>query len=399
MTELDLIVCAIKNIQTHVELAGGHFAALTDSLNVSALIFDNKGKLTFVNRPGLKMLHASEADVVDLQLPDVLVHMGLNLVHRMRVQPSALGRRPMDGFLIDISGVRHRICMLVHPLDVADSGAREAMIIVVPENKRAALYQALTRSGSADDYLSNFLLLAQERERKRIASDLHDGLGQVLTMLKFRVEDALIRLDANKADESKVILNEVVGQLRGAVGEVRRISAELRPSMLDDLGLLPTLQWLCRQFEAAHAGISITLEEKIAEENIPMPVKTPMFRMIQEAINNVAKHARATNVFIYLQNHHDGFAVGVVDNGIGFDAERLTSGVACLLGVGINSMRERVEASRGVFRIQSQAGFGTAISAVWGSSHDDFQFTGADFLENYGQFHKESRPLDLNLMQ
>ncbi|MFC5521984.1 sensor histidine kinase [Polaromonas jejuensis] len=397
MTELDLIVCAIKNIQTHAELASGRFAALTDSLNVAALICDKEGKITVLNRQGLRMLHANEAEFPHLTLADVLVHMGLNLVDRMRLQPRALGRRPIDGFLIDTGGVKHRVSMLVHPLDVADSGAGHAMIILAPENKRAALYQALTRSGSAYDYLSNFLLLAQERERKRIASDLHDGLGQVLTMLKFRVEDALIRLDADKVDESKGILKEVVGQLRGAVGEVRRISTELRPSMLDDLGLLPTLQWLCRQFEAAHTGISVTLEEKIAEENIPIPVKTPMFRMIQEAMNNVAKHARATSVFIYLQDHHDGFVVGVVDNGIGFDAERLTSGTACLLGVGINSMRERVEASRGVFRIRSHAGFGTAISAAWGSSHDDFQLTDSDFLESYSRFHKETRPLDLNL--
>lgn len=399
MTELDLIVCAVKNIQTHAELVCGRFATLTDSLSVAALICDKKGKISVVNRQGLGMMHASEGDSPNLKLSDILVYMGLNLVDRMRVQPRTLDRRPIDGFLIDIGGARHRISMLVHPIDVTDSGAEHAVIILAPEHKRAALYQALTRSGSAHDYLSNFLLLAQESERKRIASDLHDGLGQVLTMLKFRVEDALIRLEADKVDESKDILKEVVGQLRGAVGEVRRISTELRPRMLDDLGLLPTLQWLCRQFEAAHTGISVTLEEKIAEEKIPIPMKTPMFRMIQEAMNNVAKHARATNVFIYLKDYHDGVVVGVVDNGIGFDAERLTSGTACLLGVGINSMRERVEASRGVFRIRSHAGSGTAISAAWGSCHDDFQLTGVDFPESGAQFQKNTLALDLNLTQ
>ena len=392
MTELDLIVCAIKNIQAHAELAGGRFAALTDSLNVAALVCDAEGKITSVNRQGLKMLHRDGAEVLNLQVADILVHMGMDLVDRMRVQPGALGRRPLDGFFIDTGGTRHRVSMLVHPLDVTDSGAGHAMIVLVPENKRVALYQALTQSGSDYDYLSNFLLLAQESERKRIASDLHDGLGQVLTMLKFRVEDALIRLDADKADESRAILKEVVGQLRAAVGEVRRISAELRPSMLDDLGLLPTLQWLCRQFEAAHTCISVTLDERIKEENIPITVKTPMFRLIQEAMNNVAKHSHATSVYIYLQARDDGLLVGVVDNGIGFDSERLTSGAACLLGVGINSMRERVEASQGVFRIRSHAGSGTAISAVWGSCRDDFQWADVGLLENYGQFYKDIRP-------
>lgn len=399
MTELDLIVCTIKNIQAQAQIAGGRFTALTDLLKVATLICDRDGKVTFVNQQGLRMLHATQSDVLDLQLADVLVQAGLDLIDRMRVQPGALGARPLDDFLIDTRGQRQRVSMLVHPLDLDQSGAARAMIIVVPEKQRSALYQAFARSGSIQDYLSNFLLLTQEAERKKIAADLHDGLGQVLTALKFQVEDALIRLDAEKTDESKSILKEVVVQLRGAVGEVRRISTELRPSMLDDLGLLPTLQWFCRQFEAAHTGISVTLDEKIKEENIPVSFKTPMFRLIQEAMNNVAKHAQATSVFIYVRVHNGGFLAGVVDNGVGFDAERLLLGASCLLGVGINSMRERVEASHGVFRIRSHEGSGTAVSAAWGSDNDDFQWTDPGSLGNFDQFRKHSQSRDLDLTQ
>jgi hypothetical protein len=134
------------------------------------------------------------------------LHVGVELVDRMRMQPGSLGARPIDDILIDTRGTRQRVSMLVHPLDLSDSGAVNAMIILVPEKKRTALYQAFARSGSSHDYLSNFLLLTQEAERKRIAADLHDGLGQVLTMLKFRVEEALIRLDADKVAETKGIL-------------------------------------------------------------------------------------------------------------------------------------------------------------------------------------------------
>ena len=397
MTELDLVVCAIKNIQAHSEISGGRFAALTDLLKVATLICDQGGNITSVNQHGLKMLSAKGADVLNLQLADVLLHAGMELIDRMRVQPGSLGARPIDDVLMDTRGARQRVSMLVHPLDLADSGAVHAMIILVPEKKRAALYQAFARSGSSHDYLSNFLLLTQEAERKRIAADLHDGLGQVLTMLKFRVEDALIRLEADKVDETKGILKEVVVQLRGTVGEVRRISTELRPSMLDDLGLLPTMQWFCRQFEAAHTGISVILDDKIQEDDIPVPVKVPMFRLIQEAMNNVAKHAYATNVFIYLRIHHGGLLVGIVDNGVGFDADRLILGASCLLGVGINSMRERVEASQGIFRIRSHAGSGTAVSAVWGTSHEEFEWSGTSLLENEEQFLNSIRPLDLDL--
>ena len=373
MTELDLVIYALSNIRTYGELAGGQFEALAESLNVGALICNGTAQVLFASKPVLKMLHASAKTVQSLRPTDFLQGRGLNLADRMKFQPSGIESGLVDAFLLDTRGVRQRVAIFIHPLDKPPSDAMRAMIILVPEKKRAALCQALERTGSANDYLSYFLLLAQETERKRIASDLHDGLGQILTMLKFRVEDSVIRLDAGKSDETRSILKEVVVQLREAVGDVRRISTELRPSMLDDLGLLPTVEWLCRQFEAAHTGISVTLDQKIDEESIPIPVKIPMFRLIQEAINNVAKHSNATSVFVYLRVHYDGFLVGVVDNGVGFDAKRLTSGAACLLGVGINSMRERVEASHGVFSIRSHAGSGTAISAVWGSNHEVFR--------------------------
>jgi two-component system, NarL family, sensor kinase len=399
MTELDLIVCAIKSIHIHAEVSVGRFTALTDFLKVATLICDQKGGITSINQQGLKMLHASGYEVNNLQLADVLQNVGTDLVTRMKLRPGSLGTRLIDDFLVDTRGSRQHVSMLVHPLDLADSGALHAMIILVPENKRSALHQAFARSGSTHDYLANFLLLTQEAERKRIAADLHDGLGQVLTMLKFRVEEALMRLDANKTAETKSILKEVVVQLRGAVGEVRRISTELRPAMLDDLGLLPTLQWFCRQFEAAHTGILVTLDDKLEEEDIPMTVKIPIFRLIQEAMNNVAKHAYATRVFIYLRVHRGGLLLGVVDNGVGFDAERLILGATCLLGVGVNSMRERVVASHGVFRIRSHAGSGTAVSAMWGTGHEDFQWTGWGLLDNDNPFHMDIHPHDLDLTQ
>ena len=397
MTELDLIVSAIKNIQRYAELSGGRFSTLTDSLKIATLFCNDEGKIVSINQQALKLLHASSDSALKLQLGDVFIQVGIDLVERMREQPTGLGKNPIDCVLVDVRGARFRVSILVQPLDIFDTGAAHAMIIFVPESKRADLHHALARSGSTFDYLSNFLLLAQEAERKRIASDLHDGLGQVLTMLKFRVEDALIRLNADKIQETEAILKEVVVQLRGSVGEVRRISTELRPSMLDDLGLLPTLHWYCRQFEAAHSGTSVTLDAKIKEDLIPIPIKLPAFRMIQEATTNIAKHARAKNVFIYIRAQNNGFLVGIVDDGVGFDAERLTSGAACLLGVGINSMRERVEASQGAFRIRSQAGVGTAISAIWGAKPDDFQWTGAWSLEGLSLSSANTQPLDLDL--
>jgi two-component system, NarL family, sensor kinase len=380
MTELDLVVSAMKNIQNHSELWGGRFLALTHSLEVAVLFVDGAGRITVANDTVLRLLGGSGGDVVGRTTSDFLGQLGDTLTKCLSDGSCSLQSEPLDGYLTDLSRHHHKVSVLVHPVNTDGTAPERAMLLVVSDHKRHALVQALSRAGSSYDYLANFLLMARDDERKRIASDLHDGLGQVLTMLKFRVEDALIRLGTNRVDESQAILHEVVQELRGAVGEVRRISTELRPSMLDDLGLLPTLQWFARQFEAAHAGVKVTLDIRLDEESIPVTIKTSVFRLIQEAMNNVAKHAQATSVFIYLRVYRGAFMVGVVDNGIGFEAGRVLAGQACLLGVGLNSMRERVEASGGTFKIKSHAGSGTSVSAIWGEPEEDFAWTGAALL-------------------
>ena len=121
MTELNLIVCAIKNIKTSAELVVCRFFALTDLLKVATLICDRNGRITSVNQQGLKMLHASEAEVLNLQVDDVLQHARLGLVDRMKMQPGSLGTRLLDDFLIDTRGAKQPVSMLVHPLDLAES--------------------------------------------------------------------------------------------------------------------------------------------------------------------------------------------------------------------------------------------------------------------------------------
>jgi two-component system, NarL family, sensor kinase len=396
MTELDLIINAIKNIKTYGEVGIGRFAKLSELLKIAILICDRKGQIVFANQSGLNMLQANAFEVLNLQLTDVLQHSGPGLIDRMKSWSNSLGVLPFDDFLTDAQGIKQRVSLLVHPLDLVDSGAMYVLMVVVPETQRTALYKAFSGAGATQDYLVNFLLLAQDAERKRIASDLHDGLGQVLTMMKFRVENALMQLDVDKA-ATITILKEVIGQLRGAVGEVRRISTELRPAMLDDLGLLHTLQWFCKQFEAAHTGIHVTFDNKLAEEDIPIQIKIPMFRLIQEAMNNVVKHADASKVSISLRIDHGGLLVAVTDNGVGFDSDRAGVGATCLLGIGLNSMRERIEAAHGVFHIRSHAGSGTAISAVWRLGKEVSRKACPSWLENEVPCHIETPAQSLKL--
>jgi len=238
--------------------------------------------------------------------------------------------------------------------------------------------------------------LTIEEERKRIAGDLHDGLGQSLSLIKMRVENARVALNAQEIDNTKEILADVALQLRSAIGEVRRIATELRPAMLDDLGLIPTLEWLARQFQAAHTGIAFHMELDITEGSVPTPIKTVVFRLIQEALSNVAKHASASSVYFYVRSEENVMKVGIVDNGAGFEPGQLLSGKFCLLGTGVNSMRERVEVSGGKFKIRSHIGAGTAVTASWGLPEDS-SVLDSGRLDNFSSHNTMYSPLDLDL--
>jgi signal transduction histidine kinase len=238
--------------------------------------------------------------------------------------------------------------------------------------------------------------LTIEDERKRIAGDLHDGLGQTLSLIKMRVENARVALNGQEIETTKEILADVSLQLRSAIGEVRRLATELRPAMLDDLGLIPTLEWLARQFQAAHTRIGFHMELDISENAIPPDIKTVVFRLIQEALSNVAKHANASSVYFYVRSEDHVMKVGVVDNGAGFEPAQLLAGKFCLLGTGVNSMRERVEVSGGKFKIRSRIGAGTAVTATWGLSEES-GFLDSGRLDSFSSHNTMMSPLDIDL--
>ena len=132
----------------------------------------------------------------------------------------------------------------------------------------------------------------KKTKEKVIASDLHDTIGSSLVGVKYKVESALqqIRKTPEAAPES---LESIIPRIHEAIDECRRIQLDLRPSMIDDLGLLPTLSWYCRTFEQTYPNIRIEQKIDIAEGDIPDPLKIVVFRVTQEAMNNIAKHSKA----------------------------------------------------------------------------------------------------------
>jgi PAS domain S-box-containing protein len=237
--------------------------------------------------------------------------------------------------------------------------------MVTDMTKRREAEEALRESGKELRILSNQLLSAEEKERKRIARELHDGIGQALSAIKFSVENSLRQL-GNETDQSELkSLEAVIPLTQKTIEEVRRIVKDLRPSILDDLGILATINWFCREFQDIYADTRIERDIEIQEEDIPSPLKTVIYRILQEALNNVAKHSQANLVRLTLKKYDHRIELKIQDNGVGFDLEKTISLKPSQRGFGLASMRERAELSGAAFDIVSTAGKGTVFRVEW----------------------------------
>lgn len=198
------------------------------------------------------------------------------------------------------------------------------------------------------------IVAAQELERRRLSHELHDETGQALTSI-------LLGLKALEEAKGQDQLSAAVGQLRELVvatlQDVRRLAVELRPKALDDFGLAPALERLTETF-AEQTGIAVELESRLPQTRLPGEVETVLYRVVQEALTNVVKHARAERVSILLRERDGRVAAVIEDDGRGFSPEAETGE-----GLGLVGMRERVALVDGRLHVESAAGSGTTIVA------------------------------------
>ncbi len=219
------------------------------------------------------------------------------------------------------------------------------------------LLQRLEASEREFRRLGRSVLHVQEDERRRLARDLHDGIGQNLTALKHRlaqIGDALpVQFGTLRAS-----LDEAIALCADTLDDTRQLSRLLRPPILDDLGLEPALRWLARSLGEA-AGMAITVEIE------PIPaldeeLQTLLFRIAQEALNNVVKHAGARSVLVHLVERSGRMQLQIVDDGCGFDPVQAQAAG----GTGLGGIRERLQLFNGQFELRSASGHGTRLRAV-----------------------------------
>ncbi len=210
--------------------------------------------------------------------------------------------------------------------------------------------------------LSAGVMRAQEGERRRIARELHDQIGQSLTLLLIRLK--LIEA-APQAEPLHTDLADLRASVASTIDQVRRLALDLRPPALDQLGLVPALRELTREF-ADRTRIAVTFDGPTDQVDFPLDRATALYRIVQEALTNIAKHADAHNVHVALHSRPSAFHVAIVDDGRGFDIAAIEAATQERdgSGLGLFGMEERARLLDGTLKVATRPGSGTTIIAV-----------------------------------
>lgn len=258
----------------------------------------------------------------------------------------------------ELAAHRENLAGLVEQRTSELTASNERLRLEITE--RLQTEETLKESGKQIRQLSAQLLMAQEIERKRISMELHDSLGQSLNVMKLR-----IRLIEKGLDEIQEAAREdcesLLEYLDDVIEDVRRLSLDLSPAILEDVGLTSALQWLVSNFRKSH---SLKATADIAEIDALFPAnhRITIYRVIQEALTNVSKHSQAGNVSISIRRLDDKVVFSVEDDGKGFDALGPARRDVSERGVGLTTMNERVRMMGGVYELWSREGEGTRIT-------------------------------------
>jgi signal transduction histidine kinase len=230
--------------------------------------------------------------------------------------------------------------------------------------RREAAEQALRQSRNELEILSRQQIAAQESERKRIARELDDSVGQHVTAIKYSLERIEQGEHARTAESQPQVLRGAITGLQEVLEELRGIAMNLRPAVLDDLGAASAVSWFCREFAQSYPTLQLHERVSVSDAEVPDRLVTSVFRSVQELLNNVAKHAQAHQVMVSLFRRIDRLVLEVEDDGVGLGTS--TPEIALHSGRGIHNLRERAQMTGGELTLSSRdSGAGSHARIEW----------------------------------
>ena len=208
------------------------------------------------------------------------------------------------------------------------------------------------------------ILIAEEREAEWVARQLHHDLRQGLSGIESELENAVRQIEGKETETGLESLRALIPKVRYSADELLRIGMHIFPTTLEDIGILATISWLCREFQKTYSGIQIEKRIDVQENEIPYFLKIMIYKTLRDALGNIATHSKADLVHLFLLKKNKRIEL-TIQNGKGFDVGAVLKKESERETLGLLSLRERVKLSGGAFRIRSAIGKGTTIRTSW----------------------------------
>ncbi len=333
-----------------------YLRAIFESEPECVKLLDRFGNLENMNPAGLKMIEAENLDEVKgapvINLIDEPFRKAFKRLHQDVF-------KGIPGYLeFKLTGLKGKILWMdtrVVPLKDASGKIVSSLGITRDISEKKQAEEALKKTNEQLKKLSRHLHLIREDERKFLAREVHDELGQLASVIKMDIDWLHLRLKGLEENQQNRILH-ASSTTEILINSIRKIALSLRPVMIDELGLTASLEWQCKEFASVN-GIPCEFENYYVEETLSKEVKVELFRICQESLTNIMRHAKATRVTVRLQHQLKGVYLYVVDNGIGFEKNQKKD------SFGLSGMLERVLSVKGKLTIDSKNGKGTTICA------------------------------------
>lgn len=330
--------------------------------SVAALRLDGEGRISDATDDAALMLGMTPRELLGLRLADLADEQWRVMANSATARILCGDGRTFQLMMRGRSGRRTLVQMAARR--VKDKG-RIAYLLSWSEHFAHPAARTLGTEAEELRRLANGLVRAAEAERMRVSAELDEAIAPLIIVAKFMIEDARQRLGPAARSDIVELMDFAADQLRRALSELQRVAAGLRPRMLDDLGLVPTIEWFCRGFEQANGTVRVDRQVSVSEADVPEYLKLVIFRFIEEALANVAAHSNASDVQVVLMRVADELRLWVEDNGDGFCADDVEPASWPLRGVGLATVRKRIQATGGCMAIQSSPERGTRIGATW----------------------------------
>jgi PAS domain S-box-containing protein len=355
--QLKLELAERQRVEESLRLSEERFRSVAQTAGDAIITTDSRGEIVFWNDAAEGIFGYTAAEAIGQVLTFIMPKRFREDHKRGLERIVSTGQSGIIGKTVDRVGRRKSGQEFPVELSLASWKTKEGVFFT-------GIVRDVTRRKRAEEdirHLSRQLISAIEEERKRLARDLHDEFGQALTTLHFGVE-ALYNALPEDLSGLKARCSESIKLIQELGEDIRNISSELRPGMLDHLGLVPTLEWYIADFAKRVGGLHIDFQTVGLKERPDPEIEIVLYRILQEALNNIAKHSQAEHVDVLLTYSHPNLICTITDDGVGFEqTEGMLPFGTQKQGIGLLGMRERVGSVGGRVDIRSKSAEGTMI--------------------------------------